>query len=244
MSTPRPRGLFVTGTDTGVGKTVIAAALVRALVRSGLQVAAMKPVAAGAEPSASGLRNEDALRLIGAANVAAPYECVNPYCFAAPIAPHIAARETHARIDIAHLKACFLTLAAASDCVIVEGAGGWLTPIGDGQTMADVARSLELPVVLVVALKLGCLNHAALTARALGAHAAGCAGWIGNSVLSDFAQQAANIATLEQILKMPAAAIVPFASQHPQELELPAPAATLLLAPRGDGSVTATRAVL
>jgi dethiobiotin synthetase len=232
MTAAMARGVFIAGTDTGVGKTVVAAALVRALVRAGLSVAAMKPVAAGAELTPCGLRNADALSLIAAANVTAAYERVNPYCFAPPIAPHIAAHESGAVIDTALVRACFDELAARSDCVVVEGAGGWLTPIGAAETMADVAAALCLPVVLIVGLKLGCLNHAALTARALSFHAAGLAGWIGNSITPDFDRKTANIAALEKILKEPAATIVSYASQRLEALELPPAAARDLMALR------------
>jgi dethiobiotin synthetase len=225
----RARGVFVTGTDTGVGKTVVAAALVRALVRQGLQVAAMKPIASGAGPTAAGLRNADALILAQAANVEAPYDTINPYCFAAPIAPHLAAREAGILIDTALLYERFAELANRADCVVVEGAGGWLTPIGPAQTMADVAAALSLSVVLVVGLKLGCLNHAQLTARALAAHAAGLRGWVGNSIDREFDRKEANIAALEELLQEPATAIVSFASQRPEELELAPTAARRLV---------------
>src|SRR5665213_3141995 len=162
------RGVFVTGTDTGVGKTVLAAALVRTLVRQGLRVAAMKPIASGADSTAAGLRNADALILAQAANVAAAYCTINPYCFAPAIAPHLAAREAGVVIDTALLCERFRELADRADCVVVEGAGGWLTPIGPAQTMADVAAALSLPVVLVVGLKLGCLNHATSAAPGCG----------------------------------------------------------------------------
>jgi len=223
------RGVFVTGTDTGVGKTVVAAALIRALVRQGLKVAAMKPVASGAAATSCGLRNADALLLAQAANVTAAYETVNPYCFAPPIAPHIAAREVGCVIDTALVQARFGELASLADCVIVEGVGGWLTPIGSGQTMADVAAALQLPVLLVVGLKLGCLNHAHLTARALAAHGAGLAGWIGNSVAPEFDRKTDNIAALEKLLQDPAATIVSYASQTPEALELPPAAARHLV---------------
>jgi dethiobiotin synthetase len=224
------RGVFVTGTDTGVGKTVIAAALMRALVRAGLKVAGMKPVASGSELTACGLRNADALALVQAANVAAAYETVNPYCFAPPIAPHIAAREAGCVIDVERLRQSFDALASRADCVVVEGAGGWLTPIGPAQTMADVAAALHLPVVLVVALKLGCINHALLTARALAADGAPLAGWIGNSIAPEFARKADNIAALERLLREPPAMIVSYASQLPDALELPAAAVRHLMA--------------
>jgi dethiobiotin synthetase len=225
------RGVFVTGTDTGVGKTVVAAALIRALVRGGFAVAGMKPVASGAELTPAGLRSADALALIAAANVAAAYERVNPYCFAPPIAPHIAAREAGVVIDVARVRASFDALARCADCVVVEGVGGWATPIGAGQTMGDVACALGLPVVLVVALRLGCLNHALLTARALAADGARLAGWVGNSIAPDFERKAANIAELELLLKEPAAMIVSYTSQLPEALELPPAALRRLLTP-------------
>jgi dethiobiotin synthetase len=231
MKTRVMRGIFVAGTDTGVGKTVIASALIKALARQGLRVAAMKPVAAGAEMSASGLRNADALALLQAANVAAPYETVNPYCFAAPIAPHIAARDAGVAVDLKILRQRFDELAAHADCVVVEGAGGWLTPISDCASMADIAAALALPVVLVVGLRLGCLNHAILTAQALAAHEPGFSGWIGNSIDPAFERAADNIADLERRLR-PAAAIVPYASHAPEALKLPQAAALDLLTRR------------
>jgi dethiobiotin synthetase len=196
----------------------------------------MRPVAAGASATPSGLRNADALALLQAANVAAPYERVNPYCFAAPIAPHIAARDARVAIDIELIRGRFAELARDADCVVVEGAGGWLTPISERASMADIAAALALPVVLVVGLKLGCLNHACLTARALAAHAAGFAGWIGNSIDPAFERAADNIAELERRLQ-PAAAIVPYASHEPEALELPSAAALNLVA-RAASSVT------
>lgn len=223
------RGVFITGTDTGVGKTVVAAALIKLLARQGVRVAGMKPVAAGASMTPSGLRNADALALLQAGNVAARYESVNPYCFAAPIAPHIAARDAHVLVDIDLVRQRFDELASVADCVVVEGAGGWLTPISSSASMADVAAALALPVVLVVGLRLGCLNHALLTARALAAHGAGLAGWIANAIDPAFDRAADNIATLEQRLQ-PAAAIVPYAAHAPEALELPLAAAVHLMA--------------
>jgi dethiobiotin synthetase len=226
-------GVFVTGTDTGVGKTVVAAALIRALARDGRRVAAMKPVSAGATATPAGLRNSDALALMQAANVAATYECVNPYCFAPPIAPHIAARDAGVTIDIELVRRRFDVLAGSADCIVVEGAGGWLTPISASLTMADLAAALALPVVLVVGLKLGCLNHAQLTARALAAHREGLAGWIGNSLERAFDREADNIAALESLLGASAAAIVPYASHGSELLALaPAAARRLLGVPR------------
>ena len=221
-------GVFVTGTDTGVGKTVVAAALIRALARNGVRVAGMKPIASGAVLTPAGLRNADALTLMRASNVDTPYEIVNPYCFAAPVAPHIAAHDAAVLIDLGLLRERFATLAATADCVVVEGAGGWLTPISRSASMADLAAALELPVVLVVALRLGCLNHAFLTARAVGSHVAGLAGWVGNAIAADFERAAENVATLEAHLAQ-AAAIIPYASQAPEQSELPLAAARALV---------------
>src|SRR5436305_9322918 len=120
------KGVFVTGTDTGVGKTVVAAGLVRGLVEQGLRVAVMKPIASGSERTAEGLQNEDALALMAASNVAVPYERVNPYCFEPAISPHIAANEVGVRVDLAKIRRDFETLAASSDWIVAEGAGGWL----------------------------------------------------------------------------------------------------------------------
>jgi dethiobiotin synthetase len=176
------KGLFITGTDTEVGKTVVATALVRAFVSRGLRVAAMKPVASGSQRTPQGLRNEDALALMAASNVAAPYERINPYCFEPAISPHIAAEEASIAIDLAHIQRNFADLAAApADYVIVEGAGGWLAPIGSRTTMKDLANALDLPVVLVVGVRLGCINHALLTKLAIESHGARFAGWIANT---------------------------------------------------------------
>ena len=194
------RGLFIAGTDTGVGKTLVAVSLVRALAARGLAVAAMKPVAAGAARTPQGPRNEDALALAAAATVAAPYERVNPYCLRAPVSPHIAAAQEGVSIDVALIVQRFGELAHHADCVIVEGAGGWLTPIDERQTLADVARALSLPVVLVVGLRLGCLNHALLSARAIEADGLRLAGWIGNAIDPELERTAENVATLERRL--------------------------------------------
>jgi dethiobiotin synthetase len=216
-------GLFVTGTDTGVGKTLAAVSIVRALVEDGLRVAAMKPIAAGAAHTAQGRRNDDAASLAAAANVQAPYELVNPYCLLAPVSPHIAAAEEGVTIDTALIARRFRELAARADCVIVEGAGGWLAPIGEHESIADVARAIALPVVLVVGLRLGCLNHALLSARAIGASGLPLAGWIGSHVDPAFERVDENIATLARLLGAPALAIIPHRPRPtgPPELESP-----------------------
>ena len=197
-------GFFIAGTDTEVGKTHVATALIAELVCRGLRVAAMKPVAAGASAS---LRNADALVLAAASNVSFPYETLNPYCLRPPVSPHIAAKEAGIVIDPALIYAEFLKIKAASDRVIVEGAGGWLAPISDTRTMEDVAVALGLPVILVVGLRLGCLNHALLTARSIRASGLPFAHWIGNSIDPEFERAAENIATLTAALGPPLAVI-------------------------------------
>jgi dethiobiotin synthetase len=197
------RGVFIAGTDTEVGKTHVTVGLVRALAGAGLKVAVMKPVAAGAVETPDGLRNDDALALSGAANVEAPYRSINPFCLAEPASPHIAARSAGICIDTAVIRREWDKLAATADLVVVEGAGGWLAPISDTETMEDVARALRLPVILVVGLRLGCLNHALLTAHAVRASGLTLAGWIANHIEPGFAHAKDNVALLERRLAAP-----------------------------------------
>lgn len=170
----------------------------------------MKPIAAGAERTPHGLRNDDARALAAVANVEAPYEMINPYCLPAPVSPHIAAAEAAVAVDTALIAQRFRGLAERADCVVVEGAGGWLAPIGERETMADVARALALPVVLVVGLRLGCLNHALLSARAIEASGVALAAWIGNGIDPAFARLEENLATLERRLALPPLAVIPY----------------------------------
>jgi dethiobiotin synthetase len=200
---PRPRGVFVTGTDTEVGKTVVATALVRTLVGAGLKVAVMKPVAAGAAATPEGPRNEDAVALMEAANASNVYSLVNPYCLEIPASPHIAAAKAGISLEFPRIAFAFETLAQTADLVVVEGAGGWYAPINHTQTMADLASALGLPVLLVVGLRLGCLNHALLTARAVEAQGLPLAGWFANHVEPAFEHSEENVATLESRLGAP-----------------------------------------
>ncbi len=222
------RGYFVTGTDTGVGKTLFSAALTRALARSGVRVAVMKPVASGAVRTADGLRSEDALALMAEASVTAPYETVNPYCFPPPISPHIAAAQANLQIDLDVLRARYAELVATADCVIVEGAGGWLAPITTTESMADIARVLAVPVILVVGMRLGCLNHALLTYESIAARAANFAGWVANGVDPAMECAAENRRTLCARLGEPLAQI-PALERADALPDLSAAAARLLL---------------
>jgi len=193
-------GLFVTGTDTGVGKTRVAVALIHALRAQGLRVAAMKPVAAGSEP---GELNDDVTALLQAANVSADLCDVNPYSFVPPIAPHLAAQQAGIRIELPVIVAAYARLAAAADVVVVEGAGGWRVPLNERDDMADLAQRLGLPVVLVVGLRLGCLSHALLAAESITKRQLPWAGWVANHVDPTMACQDENIAALHARLPGP-----------------------------------------
>lgn len=204
-------GIFITGTDTGVGKTLVSVSLVEALVRHGLRVSAMKPVASGSEHTPAGLRNADALALAAAANVAAPYATINPYCFEPAISPHIAADEAGIAIDRGVIKQSFETLVAGADFTVVEGAGGWYAPISRSLAMSDLPKLLGIPVLLVVGLRLGCLNHALLTKRAIEADGAEFAGWVANTIDPALERRVENLSSLERSLGREPLTVFPFA---------------------------------
>jgi len=211
---------FVTGTDTGVGKTVVACALTRSFAAAGERVAVMKPIASGAQWTDRGLRNEDALALIGAANLPLHYAQVNPYCFEPAISPHIAAKEAKIEIDIDMILTRFGVLQSLSDRVIVEGAGGWLAPINARESMGDLARALGIPAVLVVGLRLGCLNHAELTRHAIEARGVAFAGWVANRLGPPMEREVENLRTLAHRLGSLPLALVPFAPASAASLRL------------------------
>lgn len=190
------RGLFVAGTDTGVGKTLVACALLRGLAAKGLQVTGMKPVAAGATRRSGVWYHDDVERLRAAANVEASRELVNPYCFAPPIAPHVAAGEAGVSIRMAVIARNYARLAARADVVVVEGVGGLLVPLSSRLSAADIPRRLDLPVVLVVGMRLGCLNHALLTLEAAQARGLRLAGWIANVIDPAMARRWQNLEAL------------------------------------------------
>src|SRR5882724_1511150 len=208
--TQRPTGIFVTGTDTGVGKTLVSVSLVKALVHHGLRVSVMKPIASGSERTTAGVRKADAVALAAASNVAAPYATINPYCFEPAISPHIAAEEAGIDVDMRVIRQSYETLAAGADWVVVEGAGGWYAPISESQAMADLPKLLQIPVLLVVGLRLGCLNHALLTKRAIEAQGAAFAGWVANSLDPALERPAENLSSLERLLGTEPLAVFPF----------------------------------
>lgn len=204
-------GLFVTGTDTGIGKTRVALGLMAALQRQGHRVAAMKPVAAGCEATAEGLRNADALALQAQSCVPLPYMRLNPFALREPIAPHLAAREAGVQLQLATLRRAYREIARQADRVVVEGAGGWLVPLDARHTLADLAAALGLPVVLVVGMRLGCLNHALLTAESIRGHGQCLAGWVANEILPDNPRAAQNVQALVERLDAPLLGRLPFA---------------------------------
>lgn len=201
-------GWFVTGTDTGIGKTFVAELMLEGLKAAGRAAVGMKPVASGCYESVAGLRSEDAERLLAAGSVSAPYATINPYAFLEPVAPHIAAQQMGRAIEIGVIRSCFTQL-AGQGAVVVEGVGGWRVPIGGGNTVADIAMALDLPVVLVVGVRLGCINHALLTAEAIAADSRALAGWVANIVAPDTARLPENIAALESLIRAPRLATIP-----------------------------------
>ncbi len=204
------RDFFVTGTDTGVGKTLVTVALLRRLREAGVAVAGMKPVAAGSVAGPEGPANEDALRLQAESRVRHPYAVVTPYLVEPAFAPHLAAAEAGIFIDTARIVAAHATLRAGADVVLAEGAGGFLVPLDAGRSFADLPALLGMDVLLVVGLRLGCLNHALLTAEAVARRGLTLAAWIGNAIDPGFARRDENIATLAARLPAPCLGIVPW----------------------------------
>lgn len=211
------RGCFVTGTDTGIGKTRVAAGMLRALARQGRPAVGMKPVASGAVATQEGLRNDDALLLRASASLSRDYALVNPYCFAPAIAPHLAAAEAGVEIRLAPILDAYRKLTRDAEFVVAEGIGGWQVPLSGSLALPDLARALELPVLLVVGLRLGCLNHALLTARAIAADGLVLAGWVANEIDPAFERRDANLATLENTLPAPLLGRLPHAPGAPPE---------------------------
>lgn len=206
--------VFVTGTDTEVGKTRISVGLMALLQQKGLKTAGMKPIASGCEWLEGEWKNEDALAMIAQSDVPLPYTMVNPYAFEPAIAPHIAAKQAGVTICLNTIKKCYQQISEQAEAVVVEGAGGWLVPINDDYTMADLAQKLELPVVLVVAIKLGCINHTLLTVESIQQKGLKLSGWVANH-LSTQSESDEMIDTLKQRIDAPCLGVVP-CLQHNQ----------------------------
>lgn len=201
-------GFFITGTDTGVGKTLISCALLRAFAHSGKHVVGMKPVAAGCELRDNSIQCKDVEMLLASSNVEAPVELVCPYAFSPPIAPHIAATQSGITIELPHIRTAFEQLRHMADIIIVEGVGGFRVPLNAAEDTADLAKLFGLPIILVVGMRLGCLNHALLTAHAITASGLPLAGWIANQVDPTMLYPAENVQALAERLPAPLLATV------------------------------------
>jgi dethiobiotin synthetase len=211
------RGWFIAGTDTAVGKTGVAETLLQALARKGLRAVGMKPVASGCESTPTGLRSDDAARLRAASSVMADYADVNPYALGPAIAPHIAAAQAGIEMRLEKVQHHFDRLAARADWIVVEGAGGWQVPLNRTKMLSDVARALGLPVILVVGVRLGCISHALLSARAIRADGLALAGWVANSVDEAFGTAAESIAAIDERIGAPCLARIPYSAQSWRE---------------------------
>lgn len=205
------RHFFVAGTDTDVGKTLVACGLLKAAEAQGLRTLAIKPVAAGAESTAEGLRNNDAVMLMAAMTEKLPYHQVNPVLLEPPIAPHIAAEQVGKRITISQLSGlCRGAMMTPTDMVLIEGAGGWRVPLNRHELLSGLAVELQAPVILVVGMKLGCINHALLTADAIRADGLRIAGWVANQIDPQMSCFDENLSTLKAMLGAPCIGVVPY----------------------------------
>lgn len=205
-----PSGIYVTGTDTGVGKTVVSCALLHALRARGLRAVGMKPLASGCQRTAQGLRNDDALALQAASDPRPAYDDLNPYALLLPLAPEIAAREAGIEITLPPMLAAYRRLATDADVLVVEGVGGWAAPLSATLDQVDLARALALPVVLVVGMRLGCINHARLSAAAIALDGCRLLGWIANEVDPDMARRDENFDLLSERLPVPCLGRLPY----------------------------------
>lgn len=192
------QAFFITGTDTGIGKTFVACRLIRQYVAQGYRVVGMKPIAAGCEQIDGQWVNEDVKLLMQASNVDAPLHLVNPYCFEAPIAPHIAAQQEHIDIQLEVILQAYQALTELADIVVVEGAGGLLVPLNAELTIADLAAALNIPIVFVVGMRLGCINHALLSLEVMQARHLSIEAWVANPIDPTMMCYAENLATLQQ----------------------------------------------
>lgn len=205
-----PSRFFVTGTDTGVGKTTVTVRLMQQLIAQGKTVIGMKPVASGCEWLEGRWQNEDVRLLTAASNVKAPPELINPYRFTPAIAPHIAAVQAGVEIQLEVIQTAYTQLTAMADVVIVEGAGGLLVPLNQTHSMADLIQALQLPALIVVGMRLGCINHALLTTQVLKSRQIDCCGWIANRIDPHMSMPEENLQTLIDSLQQPPLLQVPF----------------------------------
>ncbi len=210
------QGYFITGTDTDVGKTCATIALMRYFKRQGKTVLGMKPVASGCTLHAGELKNADALLIQENASIALDYQMINPYAYKLPVSPHIAG--IHDPVKLAIIVECYNSLKVLADIVIVEGAGGWYAPLNAQDDISDLANALALPVILVVGLRLGCINHAKLSYQAIKLSGLACAGWIPVSVDPDLLNRDENIQAIKTALPVPLLGVLPYQKQLDYDL--------------------------
>jgi len=232
MPHERTNAVFIAGTDTGVGKTYVSCALLQALRAKGLRAVGMKPVASGCMATPAGLRNDDALALIAASDPRPPYATCNPFAFIEPVSPHLAAAADRAEVTMAPIQTAFACLADSAEVVLVEGVGGWLAPLSPVLEANALPRTLGLPVILVVGLRLGCLNHAQLTARAILADGCTLLGWIGNAVDPAMDRRDDNLDTLRRLLPAPCLGVLDHAADAAATPALAAAVAAICRPPR------------
>jgi dethiobiotin synthetase len=213
------RAYFVTGTDTEVGKTFVSCALLALAKKNKRTTAGVKPIASGAVATPEGLRNEDGLALLKQCSLPLTYEDVNPVVFEQAIAPHIAAQQTGREVSVQELAlSCEKILKKQADVTLIEGAGGWRVPVNEWETLADLAKNLQLPVILVVGMRLGCINHAVLTAEAIRRDGLRLAGWVANRVTPFMNMYEENFLTLNRLISAPCIGHVPYLQHGNPEL--------------------------
>jgi dethiobiotin synthetase len=202
---------FITGTDTDCGKTLVTQGFMHLCKLQGMTTAGMKPVASGGIAQTDGvLRNSDALMIQSCCSTSTPYQLINPYCFEPPVAPHLAADMSSTRIDLPIIQAAYSELAQQNEHMVVEGVGGWRVPLNDELDVAGLCQALRLPVVLVVGMKLGCINHALLTARSILSDDVPLLGWVANCVDPEMHLLEQNISTLQHLIPAPLLGTIPF----------------------------------
>jgi len=205
--------LFITGIDTAIGKTWVSLGVMAAFQAKGISTIGMKPVASGCRPTSAGLRNDDAEQLQNQSSVPVAYDLVNPFAFEPAIAPHIAAAEAGREISLDKIASCYRTLTEQAECCVVEGVGGWLVPLTPTETVADLVRRLDLPVILVVGIRLGCINHALLSVESIQRSGIELLGWVANHPAPAVERSEENILTLEERIEAPLLARIPWRPQ-------------------------------
>ena len=210
----RTNDYFITGTDTEIGKTFTTSALLRAFAQEGRSTVGMKPIASGADEIDGVLHNEDVDSLVAASSVKAPQEIVVPYLMRTPAAPHIVAQVENVKIDVQHIASCYKQAQALADVVLVEGVGGFCVPLDDNTSTVDLAQRLNLPVILVVGMRLGCINHALLTAQAIRASGLHLAAWVANTVDPQMRFFDENVQAIAQRIAAPCLGVMPRLAEH------------------------------